>query len=152
MSLLHMKIIKKKENKRKNRLMLNIEKYRDVILENLTNCHLESSLRKLYGETVVCCNQTTCDECKKRFGEWLLEEAKEPVLDDVEKEYLSAVIKPFRKMIAYIVKAQDFDDGKQCIRIILQNGDGMHFPYLDDDAMYKGMEVNKEYSLDELDL
>ena len=31
--------------------MLNIEKYRDVILENLTNCHLESSLRKLYGET-----------------------------------------------------------------------------------------------------
>ena len=152
MSLLHMKIIKKKENKRKNRLMLNIEKYRDVILENLTNCHLESSLRKLYGETVVCCHQTTCDECKKRFGEWLLEEAKEPVLDDVEKEYLSAVIKPFRKMIAYIVKAQDFDGGKQCIRIILQNGDGMHFPYIDDDAMYKGMEVNKEYSLEELGL
>ena len=79
-------------------------------------------------------------------------EAKEIELDDVEKEYLSAVIKPFRKMIAYIVKAQDFDDGKQCIRIILQNGDGMHFPYLDDDAMYKGMEVNKEYSLEELDL
>ena len=93
--------------------------------------------------------------CKKCLGEsleWLNQEYKEPILDDVEKKYLSAVIKPFRKMIAYIVKAQDFDDGKQCIRIILQNGDGMHFPYIDDDAMYKGMEVNKEYSLEELDL
>ena len=132
--------------------MKNIEKYIDAVLENLNNCHLEESLRELYGETVVCCTQIKCEECKKRFREWLLEEAKEPVLDDVEKEYLSATIKPFRKMIAYIVKAQDFDDGKQCIRIILQNGDGMHFPYLDDDAMYKGMEVNKEYSLEELGL
>lgn len=132
--------------------MLNIEKYRDVVLENLNNCHLEKSLRELYGETVVCCPHTNCDECKKRLREWLLEEAKEPILDDAEREYLKAAIRPFRKMIAYIVKAQDFDDGKQCIRIILQNGDGMHFPYLDDDAMYKGMEVNKEYSLEELGL
>lgn len=93
--------------------------------------------------------------CKKCLGEsleWLNQEYKDPILDDVEREYLSAVIRPFRKMIAYIVKAQDFDDGKQCIRVILQNGDGMHFPYLDDDAMYKGMEVNKEYSLEELGL
>lgn len=84
--------------------------------------------------------------------EWMSQPYKEPILNDTEREYLAATIKPFRKMIAYIVKAQDFDDGKQCIRIILQNGDGMHFPYLDDDAMYKGMEVNKEYSLEELGL
>ena len=132
--------------------MLNIEKYRDVVLKSLDSCRLETSLRELYGETVVCCSHMKCGECNKRLREWLLEEAKEPVLDDVEKEYLSAVIKPFRKMIAYIVKAQDFDDGKQCIRIILQNGDGMHFPYLDDDSMYKGMEANKKYSLEELGL
>lgn len=92
-----------------------------------------------------------CEELE-RVLKWLLEEAKEPVLDDVEREYLSAVIKPFRKMIAYIVKAKDFDDGKQYIRIILQNGDGMYFPYLDDDAMYKGMELDKKYSLEELEL
>ena len=93
--------------------------------------------------------------CKKCLGEsleWLNQEYKDPILDDVEREYLSAVIKPFRKMIAYIVKAQDFDDGKQCIRIILQNVDGMRFPYFDDDTMYKGMKENKKYSLEELDL
>ena len=149
MSLLHMKIIKK-ENKRKTRLMLNIEKYKDIVLENLDACSIATRLR---GKMINgYCEGFKCEGCGERVLKWLLEETKEPVLDDVEKEYLSAVIKPFRKMIAYIVKAQDFDDGKKCIRIILQNGDGMHFPYLDDDAMYKGMEVNKEYSLEELDL
>ena len=149
MSLLHMKIIKK-ENKRKTRLMLNIEKYKDIVLENLDACSIDMLLRRKMVNGY--CKGFNCEGCRERVLKWLLEEAKEPVLDDVEKEYLSAVIKPFRKMIAYIVKAQDFDDGKQCIRIILQNGDGMHFPYLDDDAMYKGMEVNKEYSLEELGL
>ena len=151
MSLLHMKIIKKKENKRKTRLMLNIEKYKDDIL-NAKQAHLTCSVYVIFLKLSHISCTGNCKECKKNIMNWLLEEYKEPILDDVEKKYLSAVIKPFRKMIAYIVKAQDFDDGKQCIRIILQNGDGMHFPYLDDDAMYKGMEVNKEYSLEELDL
>ena len=149
MSLLHMKIIKK-EKKRKTRLMLNIEKYKDIVLENLDACSIDARLPRKFINGY--CKGFNCEGCGERVLKWLLEEAKEPVLDEVEREYLSAVIKPFRKMIAYIVKAQDFDDGKQCIRIILQNGDGMHFPYLDDDAMYKGMEVNKEYSLEELDL
>ena len=128
--------------------MLNIEKYKDDIL-NAELIHINCCVNQLSNKGICFKN---CKECKKNAMKWLLSEYKEPILDDVEKEYLSAVIKPFRKMIAYIVKAQDFDDGKQCIRIILQNGDGMHFPYLDDDEMYKGMEVNKEYSLEELDL
>lgn len=128
--------------------MLNIEKYKDNIL-NAAQSDITCCVIDLFHNGVCPDN---CKDCKKAAMKWLLEEYKEPVLDDVEREYLSATIKPFRKMIAYIVKAQDFDDGKQCIRIILQNGDGMHFPYLDDDAMYKGMEVNKEYSLEELDL
>lgn len=131
--------------------MLNIEKYKDDILNaKQTDIHCSVHNILLQLSHIPCTGN--CRECKKNVMEWLIEEYKEPVLDEVEKEYLSAVIKPFRKMIAYIVKAQDFDDGKQCIRIILQNGDGMHFPYLDDDAMYKGMEVNKEYSLEELGL
>lgn len=128
--------------------MLNIEKYKDNII-NSDQTDITCCVIDLFHNGVCPDN---CKDCKKAAMKWLLEEYKEPVLDDVEREYLSATIKPFRKMIAYIVKAQDFDDGKQCIRIILQNGDGMHFPYLDDDAMYKGMEVNKEYSLEELDL
>ena len=130
--------------------MKNIEKYKDIVLGNLNSCSIYARLcRKIVNGY---CEGFSCEGCGERVLKWLLEEAKEPILDDVEKEYLSAVIKPFRKMIAYIVKAQDFDGGKQCIRIILQNGDGMYFPYFDDDEMYKGMEVNKEYSLKELGL
>lgn len=128
--------------------MKNIEKYKDEILNAFhtdLSCCVNSDILHLP------CN-SNCRECKQSVVEWLTEEYSEPILDNAEREYLSAAIKPFRKMIAYIVKAQDFDDGKQCIRIILQNGDGMHFPYLNDDAMYKGMEVNKEYSLKELGL
>lgn len=128
--------------------MLNIEKYKDNIL-NAAQSDITCCVIDLFHNGVCPDN---CKDCKKAAMKWLLEEYKEPVLDDVEKEFLKAVIKPFRKMIAYIVKAQDFDDGKQCIRIILQNGDGIHFPYLDDDTMYKGMKKNKKYSLEELDL
>ena len=132
--------------------MLNIEKYKNLVLKNLNCCQMESDLRKLGCKAHIDCAHTLCEDCNEHFFKWLLSEAEEPILDEVEKKYLSAAIRPFRKMIAYIVKAQDFDDGKQCIRIILQNGYGMHFLYLDDDAMYKGMEVNKNYSLEELGL
>ena len=132
--------------------MLNIEKYKNLVLKNLNCCQMESDLRKLECKAHIDCPHTLCEDCKETIFKWMLEEYESPILDDVEREYLSAAIKPFRKMIAYIVKAQDFDEGKQCIRIILQNGDGMHFPYLDDDAMYKGMKIGKHYTLKELGL
>ena len=128
--------------------MLNIEKYKDDIL-NADQSDITCCVIDLFHNGVCPDN---CKDCKKAAMKWLLEEYKEPVLDDVEREFLSATIKPFRKMIAYIVKDQDYDDGKQCIRIILQNGEGMRFPYFDDDTMYKGMKENKKYSLEELDL
>ena len=126
--------------------MKNIEKYRDELLERINVCNWYD-----YFNSDDDCVQD-CKACEERFVKWLFEDSEEPVLDDVEREFLSATIKPFRKKIAYIVKDQDFDDGKQCIRIILQNGDGMRFPYFDDDTMYKGMKENKKYSLEELDL
>ena len=131
--------------------MLNIEKYKDEIFNRINECELAEAIYIAKEGKMADCDRK-CKLCRDACVRWLLEEYKDPILDDAEREYLSAVIRPFRKMIAYIVKAQDFDDGKQCIRIILQNGDGMHFPYLDDDAMYKGMEVNKGYSLEELGL
>ena len=153
MSLLHMKITKKKENKRKTRLMLNIEKYKDIVLDNMNICDIDTLLRgKCTKEYRAFCEGFNCEGCRERFLKWLLEEAKEPILDDVEKEYLSAVIKPFRKKIMYIRKNKSLINGMQYLIIGIYDDDYMHFPYLDDDSMYKGMEVNKEYSLEELDL
>lgn len=152
MSLLNMKIIKKKENKRKTRLMLNIEKYKDVVLENLNNCHLEKSLRELYGETVVCCPHMKCDECKKRMREWLLEEAKKPILDDAEREYLSAVIRPFREEVDTISKFRTWEESLQNICISTKDHRICTLPVFPKDTMYKGMKEGKNYSLKELGL
>ena len=132
--------------------MKNIEKYRDVVLENLNNCHLEKSLRELYGETVVCCPHTNCDECKKRLREWLLEEYKEPILDDAERKYRADVIRPFRDKIDTISKFRTWDESSQYIYISMKDNHISTLPVFPKGTMYKGMEDGKHYSLKELGL
>lgn len=135
--------------------MKNIEKYKDIVLNDLNNCHIESSLKMLYGEEIVDCAHTHCGECKEHILKWLLEEYKESaVLDDVEREYLSAVIKPFRKKVKHIVKINLFGSPEeQFIRIVIGNLDFINLPNFNKNTgMYRGMEVDKLYSLEELGL
>ena len=128
--------------------MKNIEKYKDEILNSsradLTCCVNDSILGKN-------CYRT-CNECKKTVMEWLLSEAKEPILDDKEREYLSSVIKPFRKNINYISKQENFDSSMEFIHIDLSDGDVADFPNFKADTLYRGMEVDKNYTLQELGL
>lgn len=88
--------------------MKNIEKYKDDVLDKLDVCSLDTRLRRKMVNGY--CKGFNCGGCRQRVLKWLLEECKEPVLDDVEKEYLSAVIKPFRNRIKYISKVSYFDD------------------------------------------
>lgn len=74
---------------------------------------------------------------------------KEEILDDIEKEYLRAVIRPFRDRVKYIGK--NFSNGSEYISINV-NGEWVIFPYFKKGTMYKGMEINKKYSLEELGL
>ena len=80
---------------------------------------------------------------------------KVEILDDIEKEYLRAVIKPFRDRVKNIEKAED------CIRnefITLNiksiNGfdERIALPYFKRGTMYKNMITDKKYSLEELGL
>lgn len=148
MSLLHMKIIKKKENKRKTRLMLNIEKYKDNII-NADQTDITCCVIDLFHNGKC---PHSCKDCKKEAMKWLLSEYKEPVLDDVEKEYLSAVIKPFRKHVTGVRKW--FNGIDYQIIISLDDCENLcqlpRFPLSSE--MYKGMELDKKYSLKELGL
>lgn len=131
--------------------MLNIEKYKDDILNSKQadiHCSVHNILLQL--SHIPCTGN--CKECKKEAMKWLLSEYKEPILDDVEREYLSAVIKPFRKMIACIRKSKDPRKGKNYIKIEFCDGDRMFFPNLSNDEMYKGMELDRNYTLEELGL
>lgn len=137
--------------------MLNIEKYKDEILneyqqlidKNSSSCSDGTRMNKAIKTIAF-------KHCGKRlFGastpfKWLCEEYKETILEDVEKDYLSAVIKPFRKRIRYIVIREN--DYKPYVHIELSDGDCMDFPCFKANTMYKGMEPKKTYSLDELGL
>lgn len=73
-----------------------------------------------------------------------------PVLDDVEKRYLKNVLRPFKDEVNYIVKWQsDSYKSRQFLHIDTRIGN-IQLPYFEKDTMYKNMEDNKHYTLEEL--
>ena len=131
-----------------------IEKYKDIVLQNVDACSIDDRLNKMNASAY--CKGYNCDECKERVLKWLLEEAKEPVLDEVERKYLSEVIRPFRKKITHITKTIHYGTDKQYISITTNGKDGfidtLNFPNFENDTMYKGMKINRKYTLEELGL
>lgn len=130
--------------------MLNIEKYKDIVLESLKPCKLKAGLYR-EGAKIVACKDVSCTDCKERLFKWLTEEYKEPILNDAEKKYLSAVIKPFRKKVMDVAKIQ-YRGERQSIRIRVSYGNCAVLPFFKNNTMYKGMEVGKYYTPEELGL
>ena len=86
-------------------------------------------------------------------------ETPKQILDKEEKEYLEAVIRPFRDRVKHIEKEEiDFYSPtnkflSEYIYIELDDEDeNFSLPRFEKNKMYKGMEPNKEYTLDELGL
>lgn len=141
--------------------MLNIEKYKDIVLVNLDNCEIEYSLHDI-GVTIVDCENIHCGECADRILKWLMEEYKEPIpddeepiLDDAEKKYLSNFIKPFRDEIKFI-KLPFYgclNAIYTCVRMYDNCGNEIvRLPNFKVGTMYKGMELDRKYTLEELGL
>ena len=99
------------------------------------------------------------------IGERQIIKIDKPILDEKEKEYLSAVIKPFRNRILYIAKSETvktYDNPNpkiyECIYIMYKDSPKkknpfyMGFPCFEKGTMYKGMELDKKYTLEELGL
>lgn len=74
------------------------------------------------------------------------------ILDDEEREYLGDFIRPFKNKITYIEKLATNDKEKEWLCIGLKREQGVILPYFKANAMYKGMKLNKEYTLEELGL
>lgn len=103
-------------------------------------------------EKIKFLNETTATQAMNAIGNWLEEEYVPDILTDKEKAYLSAVIKPFREDVEYIEKINHSClNDKQYLRIELP-GDYCTLPLFEKGTMYKGMEVNKRYTLKELGL
>lgn len=85
------------------------------------------------------------------YNAWLEEEYKPNILDDVEKAYLSSVIKPFRKDVAYIEKCI-FSMETDYVLISMKTSETVNLPNFRRKSMYTGMEENRRYTLEELGL
>lgn len=87
--------------------------------------------------------------------EWMSLPYKEPILNDKEREYLSAVIKPFRDEVKFI-ELPSYDRPNltyTCIRMYDNCGNKIvRLPIFKRGTMYKGMKLDKNYTLEELGL
>lgn len=127
--------------------MLNIEKYKNELSKDFDTLDCQICALRKKGN---CKLGDHCDECRAENIKWLCSEYKEPILDDEEKEYLSAVIKPWREKVISIIKIRVNED--YFISIRLKNGEKVNLPWFKKDTMYKGMKLKKEYTLEELGL
>ena len=94
------------------------------------------------------CYAINCNDCKK----WLKQPYQESILDDAEKGYLRAVIKPWRDKVTCI-ELLEYDERQEYIRIKIKNElAAVCLPNFKKGTMYKGMEKDKEYTLEDLDL
>lgn len=116
------------------------------------------------NKVVKCADLDTCENCefKTRCGggkiKWLLEEYEEPILTDKEKEILKNISRCFDNIGHHIItikKKKCFvDDGSLIFKVKI---DAVHHTYSESDLFYldkkfKGMELEKEYTLEELGL
>ena len=74
------------------------------------------------------------------------------ILTEKEKEYLSYVIKPFRNRIKCFYKWTCDDCNYEQIMAPCTDYSHLDFPAFEKNTMYKGMEPNKKYTLEDLGL
>ena len=108
-------------------------------------------------EYFSCGNGFTISSTLNRLlnGEYKVVKIPKPVLDDVEKEYLSHVIKPFRNRIKYFFKFPCANGDYEAIAAVMKGRDyydSLSFPKFAAGTLYKGMENGKEYSVKDLGL
>lgn len=139
--------------------MLNKEKYKEKLESMLSDIIAVSKS----GELGRCMDTVNCGNClfygygcDEGAMDWLNSECKEPVLTEEEREYLSAVIEPFKKYVMYIAKL-DFNVGWEKIVFYSQSFKTWEcmtdLPPFQSGTRFKGMELNEHYyKLEELGL
>jgi hypothetical protein len=85
----------------------------------------------------------------EHFFNWLCQE--EPPLKTEEETYLTNLIKPFRDDVVNITKKAN-DKGYEWLLILIKDNEPLLLPGFEKGTMYKGLELNKNYTPEELGL
>ena len=78
-------------------------------------------------------------------------EHKPEILDKDDKRYIKSVIRPFRDKVKYITK-RSRDLGREFISITLNDNFIINLPFFAKSTMYENMEVDKLYTLEDLNI
>ena len=137
--------------------MLNGEKFKKEIED------IDFDLAKCKGKIVSCCdiNCVTCDfydkerDCSAILVKWLLEEYKDPILDDKGKDYIKTLVSPFRvDDIVTIVKHSTNNELRY--ELIVDLVHAQMYVYFDRESMvgemFAKMKSNYSYNAKELGL
>lgn len=102
------------------------------------------------------CRTETKNKYTDKILDWMAQPYEEHILDDVEKQYLSNIITPFGDRVKYIYLTQL--DGYVYIVICVKSirrktgSEAIYLPLFEKGTMYKGMVIDRHYSLKELGL
>lgn len=131
--------------------MLNIEKYKKEILKYSGYQH---SLICLIYEDIMKKNDCTgcCSKCKRETIEWLTSEYEESILTDEEKACLKKIIKSKRDSVIYISKIAFLKGTENEFTNIVIATKGTLEAVATPSIPFEGMELEREYSLEELGL
>lgn len=131
--------------------MLKIEKYKDEILRYSGYQH---SLVCLIYENIMKRNDCTgcCSKCRRETIEWLTSEYEESILTDEEKACLKKIIKSKRDSVIYIRKIALLKGTENEFTNIVIATKGTLEAVATSDMPFEGMELEREYSLEELGL
>lgn len=84
------------------------------------------------------------------------EEYNEDILNEKEKPYLESILKPYKDRVDFIMKEVIGDYYERIIICVSVKNKSFKnyiaFPYFNKGTMYKGMEIDKKYTVNELGL
>ena len=149
--------------------MKNKEYYKDKIYE-IACAHDTFAIDKKTGEMMKC-EDAECSNCLFRYLEgpsnfgtcqkfavdWLEQEYVEPILDDIEKQYLESFIRPFKNRVRSITKRTDIGDYAY-LRLRINSSfpcmqeELINLPIFAQNKMYRNMTAGKKYNLKDLRL
>lgn len=132
--------------------MKNIEKYYDQIKKELEENYDEMSciVYNITHDGDKCCNMK-CSECNKMSLEWMIEEYKEPILTDQEKQALKHICEAMESLGKKVTVIKRYNVIANQIEFYLIEPND-HISLCTDDSLFSGMQAGKEYTPEELGL
>lgn len=132
--------------------MLNIEKYENELRKYGTCFALTKEGKPVNCHGFSCIDCAFGKGCTIKRMNWLSEEYKEPILTDEEKVIIKNILKTFEpfgngKELSYITKKRWNCGENGCYLNFRYGNDSFGTLTFNQDKLFKGMEINKRYTL-----